>query len=231
MSLPIDSPSSIDGCLAPAGYVVARSLGFGFSRMSASVVWRCGFAGKALRLSAFGVRSAGCRSLSLTLRWLPPWRLRWCRRSRGRAWCVWWWSCRGSGRVSPSRFSSTLTGGTALLVKSFNGLLAASLIVGVLESFDLDGLSGCLVLQSMLVALNAAFYLTLVGVLAGIIRFYVLRRDASCDGMMASRPLDLLRYGGLCPGGIGRLVAGLGAQRRWVRCRLSGCRIAYAEDC
>ena len=78
-----------------------------------------------------------------------------------------------------------------------NDLPTAALSVGVLESVPLEGMAGSLALQAVLMAVNVGCYLTPAGSLAGIVFFYLVRRDALHYEMIVPRPLDLLWYGGL----------------------------------
>ena len=92
---------------------------------------------------------------------------------------------------------ASFLGGTALLVNGMNDLPASAVVGGLLVQQDLSGWSGALVLQAVLIALNAGCYLSPVGALAGLVWFHMLRRDGARFGMLVPRPVDLFWYGGL----------------------------------
>ena len=86
------------------------------------------------------------------------------------------------GRPNPWTNSLASMGAFGLLVNVINDLPAAAIAGKVAEQATLLGpLDGRIFLQSMLVALNIACYVTPVGALAGIIWFHIMRGEKGVD--------------------------------------------------
>ena len=88
-------------------------------------------------------------------------------------------------------------GGTALMANTLNDLPASALIGEMLVDLPLEGWRRSMVLQAVLVGLNAGCYLSPVGALAGLMWFHMLKRDGARYGLVVPKPVDLLWFGGL----------------------------------
>ena len=88
--------------------------------------------------------------------------------------------------------------GTAALVNTFNDLPASAIVGEGLRSLgDTDSLSHTIFLQSILVSLNIACYLTPIGALAGIIWFHIMRTETSGSDMQVPTRFGMTVYGAL----------------------------------
>ena len=88
-------------------------------------------------------------------------------------------------------------GGTAVLVNTINDLPASALIGDMVATLEVTGWRRSMILQAILVGLNAGCYLSPVGALAGLMWFHMLKRDGARYGLVVPRPVDLLWFGGL----------------------------------
>ena len=88
--------------------------------------------------------------------------------------------------------------GTAALVNTVNDLPASAIVGEGLRSLEgSDSLARTISLQSTLVSLNIACYLTPIGALAGIIWFHIMRTETSGTGMEVPTRFGMTIYGGL----------------------------------
>ena len=83
------------------------------------------------------------------------------------------------------------------MVNTMNDLPASALIGDMVADLQISGWRRDMVLQGILVGLNAGCYLSPVGALAGLMWFHMLKRDGARFGLVVPRPIDLLWFGGL----------------------------------
>lgn len=97
----------------------------------------------------------------------------------------------------PVAFNSMSTiGGTAVLVNTVNDLPASAIMGEMVKSFSgNESLAHTIFMQSTLVSLNIACYITPIGALAGIIWFHIMQQETAGNDVHTPTRVGMVIYG------------------------------------